>query len=115
MSKKTYRQWEKKFLDALADTCNVSAAAKAAGIRRSTAYEFRKNNPDFAAKWDEALEKATDELEAEARTRALGFEEPVFNSEGEEVGTVRRYSDTLMIFLLKAYRPKRFREPRRRR
>ena len=51
-----------------------------------------------------------DDLELEARRRAVeGTERPVFY-QGGEVGYVREYSDTLLIFLLKAHRPNKFRE-----
>ena len=47
-------------------------------------------------------------IEAEARRRAVdGVDEPVYY-QGKEVGTVRRYSDVLLIFLLKGLRPQRF-------
>ena len=55
-------------------------------------------------------------LEEEARRRAyVGFDEPVFGSGGHGIGTVqvgviRKYSDTLLIFLLKGIRPGKFRE-----
>jgi hypothetical protein len=64
----------------------------------------------FARAWEDALEQGTDSLEDEARRRALqGVEKPVFR-EGRQVGTVTEYSDTLLIFLLKARRPEKFRD-----
>ncbi len=52
----------------------------------------------------------TDRMEDEARRRAVdGVEESVFY-QGEQVSTVRRYSDTLLIFMLKARRPETYRE-----
>lgn len=49
-------------------------------------------------------------LEAEARRRAMdGVDEPVYHK-GEVVGHVRKYSDTLLIFLLKAHRPHKYRD-----
>ena len=45
-------------------------------------------------------------MEAEARRRGVeGTLKPVFYK-GEECGQVREYSDTLLIFLLKAHDPK---------
>jgi hypothetical protein len=38
-----------------------------------------------------------------------GVEEPIVY-QGEITNTVRRYSDTLLIFLLKARRPEKFRD-----
>jgi len=64
----------------------------------------------FAAAWDEALEIATGSLELEARRRAQkGVLEPVYYK-GKKVGAVRKYSDTLLIFLLKAHRPDKYRD-----
>jgi len=96
------------FLKELARRANVSAAARQAKIDRQTAYNWYKNDPDFAAAWDEAVEVAVDGLENEAwRRAAAGTLEPVFQK-GEKVGTIRRYSDSLMITLLKAHRPEKF-------
>lgn len=93
------------FLAALAKSGNVTAAAKAATIGRRSAHEWRTADPAFAAAWDEALETATDALEAEARRRGhLGWLEPVYQG-GKKVGEVRRYSDRMLELLLKGHRP----------
>ncbi|NQW08293.1 MAG: terminase [Alphaproteobacteria bacterium] len=98
------------FLTALAETGNVSAAARAAKASRSRAYQLKAADPDFAAEWVDALETAIDALDAEARRRALdGVETPHFH-QGRVCGTVRKYSDTLLMFLLRAHRPARYRE-----
>ena len=103
-------EWAPLFLEILSDTSNVSEACRSVGIGRTTAYEHYHAEPDFAAAWDEAVETGTDALELEARRRAKdGIEKPVYQG-GELVGTVREYSDTLMIVLLKAHRPEKFRE-----
>ncbi len=97
-------------LTALAKTGNVTSAAKAAKIDRDTHYEWLKTDADYAIAVDAAMEQAADLLEAEARRRAeTGVLEPVYQS-GEKVGTIRRYSDTLLIFLLKGARPEKYRE-----
>ncbi|WP_254240927.1 terminase [Achromobacter insolitus] len=58
---------------------------------------------EFAKAWDQAIRIATLGLEDEARRRAQeGVDEPVFYL-GSQCGTVRKYSDTLLIFLLKAH------------
>ena len=62
----------------------------------------------FAAAWDDAIEDGTDLLEDEVLRRAKdGVDEPRFY-EGEVCGHVRKYSDTLAIFLLKARRPEKY-------
>lgn len=102
--------WWVPFLVVLAETGNVSAACIRVQIARSTAYEARDRHPEFARAWDEALEFAADALELEARRRAAeGTLEPVFYK-GFQVGTIRRYSDQLLMFLLRAARPLKFRE-----
>lgn len=92
------------FLKELARRANVSAAAKKAKIDRTVAYDWYKNDPDFAAAWDQAIDVAVDSLESEAWRRAsTGTLEPVY-WKGEKVGAIRKYSDNLMITLLKAHR-----------
>ncbi|MBA3033575.1 MAG: terminase [Gammaproteobacteria bacterium] len=93
------------FLAELAIDGNVTRAANATGVDRSNAYQRRLRNPDFAKRWDDAIEAATDAIEAEAHRRAVdGVEEPIFYK-GVECGRVTRYSDPLLIALLKRHRP----------
>jgi hypothetical protein len=99
-----------KFLARLAEGASVHAAATAAGIGRSTAYEWREAEPEFSKAWDDAVEAGTDALEDEAIRRARdGVDEPIFY-QGEKCGLVRKYSDTLLIFMLKARRREKFAE-----
>ena len=78
------------FLDELRLTCNVSHSARCAGIGRSTAYEWRDADPEFAAAWADAEEEAIDALELAARERAIDG------------------SDRMMEILLKAHRPEKY-------
>lgn len=97
-------------LAALAKTGNVSQAAKAAKIDRRTHQRWRQEDPEYDAATEEAMEEAADLLEAEAQRRAVtGVLEPVYQG-GKKVGTIRRTSDTLLIFLLKGARPAKFAE-----
>lgn len=101
---------EEEFLGELRKGLTVSGAAKVIKVVRQTCYEHRANSPEFATAWDEAIEEGTDYLEDEARRRAAkGTLKPVFYK-GEKCGTIREYSDTLLIFLLKARRPEKFSE-----
>lgn len=98
------------FLDELRDTANVTLAARAAGVSPGTVYKHRRDDVLFAERWDEAIGEAVDMLEHEAHRRAFkGTQEPVFY-QGEEVGYVNKYSDSLAMFLLKAHRPDKYRE-----
>ena len=100
----------RKFLKALAMTASVSAAAKHIRVCRNALYEWRKDDPSFRVEWDEAVELGTDALEDEAVRRAYdGTLKPVYYG-GKKVGTVREYSDSLLVFMLKARRPEKFRE-----
>jgi len=103
--------WHDAFIEALSLDPNVSAACLVAGVHRDTAYTHRKTNKDFRHRWKLALEKSVDDLESEARRRAKkGTRKPIFHK-GVICGYERQYSDTLMIFLLKAHRPGKYREP----
>src|SRR5918994_2077116 len=109
MRRRTIRTPEKRevFCAALGDGLSVTAACRAAAIGRMTAYEWRGADADFARAWDEAIEAGTDLLEDVALRRAFkGTTKPVYQK-GERVGEVQEYSDTLMIFLLKARRPEK--------
>lgn len=102
------KPWWDPFIETLATTGNVSASAKLIGKSRFAVYAARDSDEEFAKRWDEALEEACDTLEAEARRRALeGVDQPVYYL-GEECGRIRKYSDTLLMFLLNGYRSSRF-------
>lgn len=112
MNGRTKRTPEKEaeFLAALSETANVTHSCEVTGIARASAYEWREADEGFKAKWDAALVLGTDALEDEAIRRAkVGTLKPVFY-QGEECGTIREYSDTLMIVMLKSRRPEKFKE-----
>lgn len=148
------------FCAALAETAQVTKACAAVGISRYTAYKWRKEDPEFAIRWDEAMKAALLGLEDEVHRRAFdGVNEPlvhqgqftyeyerdangqiifdeqtvereVISKRGKEtvrevirvprvalgedgkprIATVKKYSDTLAIFLLKAHDPQKYRE-----
>lgn len=85
-------------------------ACKKAHVGRSTVFRLRDSSPAFAQAWKDALEDACSLMETEVRRRALeGWKEPVF-FQGKEVGHVRKYSDTLAMFWLRAHLPHKYRE-----
>lgn len=61
--KTPFARWSKMFLSELAATSNVSAAARKAGISPSTAYDLRRQNPEFYRQWQDALCEGYDHLE----------------------------------------------------
>jgi hypothetical protein len=114
---KLTRERRERFLRVLADTGNVSTAVEIAGTSRTRVYELRNRDTVFAKAWDEAEEQAADALEAEAWRRAVdGVPEPLVSSgkvvrddDGRPLA-IRRYSDNLLLALLKARRPERFKD-----
>src|SRR5207247_812317 len=97
-----------EFLELLSRGATVGAAARGAGYARRSLYRWRKGREDFAAAWDDALENGTDLLEDAALRRAKdGVAEPRFY-QGKVCGHVQKYSDALLICLLKARRPEKY-------
>jgi hypothetical protein len=90
------------FLRVLASSHNVSAAARAVGLSRQSAYKLRarlKGQP-FDMAWDAAFQSAFDALAEAAMERAMhGVEVPHYHR-GELVGTSRRFDERLTIALL---------------
>jgi len=79
-------------------------------INRHTVYQWLEHDDQFAAAFNEAGVRATEVLEREAWRRAKdGIAEPVYQH-GKEVGTIQRYSDQLLMFLLRARAPERYRD-----
>jgi hypothetical protein len=108
-SKNTLKRRE-AFLAELGRTANVTASAAIAGLERKTLYTWRTSDAAFAAQWDEAVELGTLSLEDEAIRRASqGVDEAVFYK-GVQCGSIKKYSDTLMIFMLKARNPAKYRD-----
>jgi hypothetical protein len=106
---------KKRFLEHFAEFGNVSTAAKLAGIDRTTVYFWQEIDDEFAEGFRQADLKATEVLEAEARRRAVEgvtSETPVRGRNGELLDTIveTKYSDTLLIFLLKARSPEKYRD-----
>lgn len=98
------------FVAELARRGIVTDAAIAAGVGRTAVYEWYQDDAAFAAAWDDAKEQACDCMEAEAFRRAVdGCVKPVFQG-GRHVGDIREYSDTLLVAMLKANRPAKYRE-----
>jgi len=80
------RERRVRFLDQLALTGTVGAAAAAAGITRETAYRARRQDAAFAGLWDAALVHARVCAENELGARAFeGVEVPIVH-QGEVTG-----------------------------
>lgn len=99
---------EMKFLDALSLSANVTQACEVSGVARRSVYDWREEDETFKEKWEEAFQKGLNALEDEAIRRGReGFLEDVYYK-GEVCGKVRKFSDTLLMFSLKANRREKF-------
>lgn len=93
-----------RFVEALAETCNVTLAAKA--IRRSytNVYLHRAKDASFRARWDQALAIGYSRLEMMLLERALhGVEKVVVAKDGTS-SVMTEYSDRTALALLRLHR-----------
>jgi hypothetical protein len=103
-------QRKKVFLEHFRVQGNISRTCRAIGLNRSTVYEWQETDDQFVHDFRQAEIEATETMEAEAYRRAVeGTAKPVFH-QGAQCGTVQEYSDTLLIFMLKARNPAKYRE-----
>jgi hypothetical protein len=88
----TYEEREDEFLRLLKAGCSVRNAAAAVSMNFASLYRKRRNNPEFAKRWENAQRIEVADLVREAERRAM------------------RKSDRLLMFLLQAADPTRFRQ-----
>ena len=108
MRKASRRNWTKtkecEFLSVLAETCNVTEAARQAGVCLSYAYKRRASNAGFRAGWMQAIGDAYQRLELVLLDRAFnGTEKVVKRRDGSEERMLE-YSNQLGLSLLKMHR-----------
>ncbi|MCI4589869.1 hypothetical protein MOK15_07165 [Sphingobium sp. BYY-5] len=100
-----------EFMAVLAETCNVSEAARAVGKCRARAYDRRRSDPAFASAWNAALDQGYVEIEMMLMRAALygsESEETVLDSEGAvKTRKVKRAPNlTVALRLWQHYRDK---------
>ena len=93
-----------KFIEVLADSCNVSLAARA--VKRSVGDVYRQRNKDagFRAAWDQALAIGYARLEMMMLERALHGVEKVITLKNGESRIMREYNDRVALALLRHHR-----------
>jgi hypothetical protein len=127
-----------RFLKAFSESGNIKYSCKVAGITRQTYYDWKANDPEFAAQLEEAKFEACDTLEYAAYERAVkGVEsyvvsmgrvvyedvpaldengKPKLDKHGEPIMRrgkpikERKFSDTLLQTLLKANMPEKYKD-----
>lgn len=112
-TRQTGRQ-KKRFLDSFREHGNVTRACRETEVARSTVYFWQEHDEDFGRDYHVAEQEATEHLEEAAYERAvkgITQETPLYYR-GKVVDTVVKteYSDTLLIFLLKARAPEKYRD-----
>lgn len=107
---RTQAQKQEEFLGYLVNLANVTRSARRAKIARQTVYDWLESDDSFKIRFDKAVKIGLGVLEDEATRRAVeGVLKPVYQK-GKKVGTVREYSDTLLIVLLKAQAPEKYKD-----
>jgi hypothetical protein len=103
---------KERIIAALREGLSPTYAVRKARLSRAEAYRWRKEDSEFKRQWEEAVAEGVDLLEDEAQRRAVdGYVRDIYNKNGEVVGHVRKYSDSLLMFLLKSRRPERYNRP----
>lgn len=101
---------KRRFLEEYARCGTIGEAARRANVGRASHFVWMNDDPEYKARFNDAKEEACDLLISEARRRAAeGVEEPVF-FQGQQCGTVLKYSDNLLMFLIKGWRPEIYRD-----
>jgi hypothetical protein len=99
-----------RFLIALAEHVTVLASCKAAGVGRSTVYQWRDEDPEFAAAFREVDDANVEAAEAVLYELAVtGRERVKVDKDGNEERWTER-DPQLLQFFLKARRPAVYRD-----
>ena len=98
------------FLAAYSRCGCVTQAADAAKVHRTSHQYWMRSDPDYPEAFRQAQREANDFLFRVARKRATkGWLEPVFH-EGTVCGHKRKFSDVLLMFLMKGAEPEKYRD-----
>ena len=105
--KKTWQESSKlvAFISELMRHGNTTWALEKSAAARGWVYRWRQENTEFADAFEDARTCGRESMIDEAHRRAYdGVDEPVFYK-GDEVATVTKYSDSLLMFLIKQSDP----------
>lgn len=101
---------KEEICEAIKLTGNITKACDMCNVSKTAAYDHKEIDPIFSKAWDQAVEDSIELMEAEARRRAVeGVLEPVYY-QGVVVGEVLKYSDTLLMFMIKGAKPEKYRD-----
>jgi AcrR family transcriptional regulator len=96
---------QQRFLDTFRAIGTISKAAVAAGVSRTTVYNWIRNDRVFQESFKDAEEDVRDAIREELHRRAIeGVDEPIYQR-GVLVGHVRKYSDAILLKMAAARLP----------
>ena len=96
---------QQRMLNAYILCGQVKPACRKARISHVAHYRWMRLDPTYREAFERARVMAGDLVEDEAMRRAVdGWEEPVF-FQGQVVGHITRYDGTLLVTLLKGFKP----------
>jgi hypothetical protein len=103
---------KQRFLEAYAQSGNLSQSARSAGVSRDTIYTWQETDTKFVVAFNQAEIEAVEALEAEARERATRggrLVREVYRG-GRLIERVVEYrpSDAVLVKLLQALRPEKY-------
>lgn len=111
---KRTRARDKRFFEALENDSTIGEAAKNAGYSRRSIYDYAAQDPTFAQRLEDAKLDIVERLEKEADRRALKGVPDYKSLKGPDgknkIVQIRRYSDSLLQFRLKALAPDKYRD-----
>ncbi len=116
MSRKTKRTRarDKRFFEALNEQATIGEAAKIAGYSRRSIYDYAAEDPTFAQQLEDAKLDIVERLEKEADRRAMqgvtDYKSIKTSKDSYRVIPFVKYSDSLLMFRLKALAPEKYRD-----
>jgi hypothetical protein len=110
--KRSKKKKQADFLAHFSTFASVSRACRKSKVPRSNVYLWLNDQAEitFRELYEMACKEALGALEDEAVRRAYeGVLKPVYQG-GKKVGNIKEYSDTLLIVLLKARAPEKYKD-----
>lgn len=99
------------FLEQYVIEGTISHAARKLKMSTNLHYDWLNSDPTYPERFKAAYRECAEMLEREARRRAIeGVNEPIGWYRGEPGGFVTKYSDVLLIFLLKGAMPDKYKD-----
>lgn len=101
-----YPELRRLFCQAVARHGSFAAGATAIRLPTQTIQMYMQNDPEFARQVEMAKDEHRAKIEQAIYRRAIeGVDEPRFSGTGQVVGTVTKYSDTLLLAYAKRHIP----------